>query len=210
MNARTISTTLKYNFIKMNNIMKKIFLTLFIFCTFFMAYGQQVEVETDNLAYNEGDLLINAGFSFGYYGYGLTGSRSLGLIPLTANLEYGFHEYISIGPYIGYASWDYDWVGADYNWSLLSIGGRGSFHYLPLLDDALDTDLDLEKLDFYVTLILGVEIGTSNTDVINNDTDVVFGPVLGFKYLFNPNIGVYLEGGRGTFGYGTLGVALKF
>ena len=193
--------------------MKKVIVILsFMFLLTGYCYSQegQVEVEVNEFAYNQGDILLNAGFSFGYYGYGFTGTRSLGIIPLTANLEYGFHEHISVGPYLGYASWDYDDFGSDFNWNILSIGARGSFHYLPLLDELLETDLDLEHLDFYATLIVGVEIQSSNSDVIQNETDLVLGPVLGFKYLFNDNVGVYFEGGRGTFGYGTLGVSFVF
>ena len=175
------------------------------------SYSQesQVQVQVNEYAFNQGDLLLNAGFSFAYYGQTFGGTRSLGIIPLSVNLEYGIHKYISVGPYLGYASWDYD-IGNDFTWNILSLGARGSFHYLPLLDEILESDLDLERLDFYASLILGLEIQSSNPNIIENETELVLGPVLGFKYLFNERVGAYFEGGRGTFGYGTLGVAFVF
>lgn len=189
--------------------------SLFTLLSFSAMAQNTVRVETnDGLAYQEGDKIFLAGISFGYYGYGLAGTRSVSLPPLTAALEFGIHEHFSVGPYIGYASWNYRGFGADYGWDFLAVGARGSFHYVPLLNEALDLDLDEEKLDFYVTLLMGLEFQTySGPDGIlssANNTRFVFGPVLGFKYKFNDKLGVYFEGGRGAFGYGTLGVAVHF
>lgn len=167
-----------------------------------------------NLAYEKGDKIFLAGVSFGYYGYGLAGTRSVSLPPLTAALELGIHESFSVGPYVGYASWDYRNLGFNYGWDFLAVGARGSFHYVPLLNEALDLNLDEEKLDFYITLFLGLEFQTYNgpDGVIGsaNNTRFILGPVVGFKYKFNPRLGAYFEGGRGAFGYGTIGVAIHF
>ncbi|MEQ9443483.1 MAG: hypothetical protein RIG62_30875 [Cyclobacteriaceae bacterium] len=169
-----------------------------------------------DLAYNEGDKIFLAGISFGYYGYGYLGSRNVGVPPITAALELGIHENFSVGPYVGYASWNYGYTGFDYSFNFLAVGARGSFHYVPLLNEALDLSLDEEHLDFYVTLLVGLEFQTYSGDdfggslTYNNNTKFVIGPVLGFKYKFNDKFGVYFEGGRGAFGYGTLGVAIHF
>jgi len=198
--------------------MKNLFILTFV-CTImcFSAQAQNtVRVQTNNnLAYQEGDKIFMAGLSFGYYGYGYVGSRSVSVPPITAALELGIHEYISVGPYLGYASWNYKGSNYDYGWDFISVGARGSFHYVPLLNEALDLDLDEEKLDFYFTLIMGLEFQTYNGETFGgynyaNNTDFVFGPVLGFKYKFNDKFGAYFEGGRGAFGYGTLGVAVHF
>jgi hypothetical protein len=176
-------------------------------------YAQSDDINT-SLAYNEGDKIIQAGVTFGYYGYGFAGTRSLSIPPLTASLELGIHEYISVGPYLGYASWNYDWLSyGDYSYNILSVGGRGSFHYLPLLNEALDADFNLEKLDFYVTLLMGLEFRNFSSSVegfpasYGNGTQFRFGPFLGVRYKFNENIGVYFEGGANAFGYGTFGVS---
>lgn len=199
--------------------MKNLFIltSLFTLLSFTAMAQNTVRVETnDGLAYQEGDKIFLAGISFGYYGYGFVGSRSVNVPPINAALEFGIHENFSVGPYIGYASWGYNWTNTyDYNWSFLSVGARGSFHYVPLVNEALDLNLDEEKLDFYVTLIIGLEFQSFDGDAFGgynyaNDTDFIFGPVLGFKYKFNDKIGAYFEGGRGAFGYGTIGVAVHF
>ena len=195
--------------------MKNLITLLFLSLTFSLSALAQntVSVETnDGLAYQQGDKIFLAGISFGYYGYGLGGTRAVAIPPLTAALELGIHEYFSVGPYAGYASWDYGRLGSDFGFQIFSVGARGSFHYIPLANEALDLDLDEEKLDFYVTLLVGLEFQSYTGDFgafnYASGTDFVFGPVLGFKYKFNEKFGVYFEGGRGAFGYGTLGLAV--
>lgn len=194
---------------------KTLTLIAFLFASTF-AFAQVNVETTGNRAYNEGDKIFIAGISFGGYGYGFAGTRSIGIPPLTAALEFGIHENFSVGPYLGYASYRYDWAfaGGNYSYNFLNLGARGSFHYVPLLNDALDLGLDEEKLDFYISLLLGLEFQRYNADGVSvelaNNTEFIFGPVLGFKYKFNDKFGVYFEGGRGAFGYGTLGIAVHF
>lgn len=205
-----------------NEIMKKLFILTLLACG--LAFGAQAQNTVrvgesgGGLAYNKGDKIFMAGISFGYYSYGLGGGRSVGVPPLTAALEFGLHENFSVGPYVGYASWNYRNFGLNYGSSLLAVGARGSFHYVPLLNEALDLSLDEEKLDFYVTLILGLQFRSYTGDdgfrgflgdgYNDNSVGLQFGPVLGFKYKFNDKFGVYFEGGRGAYGYGTLGLAI--
>jgi len=172
--------------------------------------------QTDD-AYAEGNKIFQAGITFGYYGYGYVGSRSGVTIPLTASLEYGINDYLSVGPYVGFASWGYTgYNNYKYSWTYISFGGRGSFHYVPLLNEVFETDLDESKYDFYITVLLGAELRHYKSNDVyydnfyGNSTKIIFGPVAGFKYYFSNAFGVYFEGGRGAFGYGTLGVSLKF
>ena len=204
--------------------MKKLFiLTLLIGSVAVSAQAQntvRVGESGGGLAYNKGDKIFMAGISFGYYGYGLGSGRSVSVPPLTAALELGIHENFSVGPYIGYASWGWEnrVLGYDYRYNFLAVGARGTFHYVPLLNEALDLSLDEEKLDFYVTLIVGLEFQRYSGEDFNgvfgdnlnfsNSVGPQFGPVLGFKYKFNDKFGAYFEGGRGAFGYGTIGVAI--
>ncbi|MGK7393240.1 MAG: hypothetical protein ACNS62_01665 [Candidatus Cyclobacteriaceae bacterium M3_2C_046] len=194
--------------------MKKLFISVCLSILVFNLMAQDNQPVAENLAYQKGDNILQAGVTFGYYGYGFAGSRSLSVPPLTGSLEFGVNEYFSVGPYVGFASWNYDWFAVgDYSYNILSLGARGSFHYLPLLNEALDTDFDLEKLDFYVSLLIGLEFQNFSSSVegfpesYGNDTDFRFGPFVGFRYKFNPNFGVYLEGGANAFGYGTIGVS---
>lgn len=201
--------------------MKKLCTIFAILALFSYSAQAQSTVRVDggggNLAYNKGDKIFLAGISFGSYGYGYLGGRNVGVPPISAALELGIHENFSVGPYVGYASWNYGYTGFDYSYNFLAVGARGSFHYVPLLNEALDLSLDEEKLDFYVTLLVGLEFRTYSGDNFGgalggygNDTQFRIGPALGFKYKFNDKFGVFFEGGRGAFGYGTIGVAIHF
>lgn len=169
-------------------------------------------------SYEQGDKLLNAGFSLGYYGYGYFGSRSGFTLPLNASVEYGITDQISAGPYVGYARWSYrynDGSGENkYSWTFVTVGARGSFHYTEILNEFLDSDIDEEKWDLYLSLFLGLEFRSYNDDLgldyYSNDTVVRLGPNLGFRYYLRRNIGVYFEGGRGTFGWLNFGLAVRF
>jgi hypothetical protein len=206
--------------------MKKSLSTLFLLCV--MLFSGSVFAQGG--AYSKGDKLFNAGISFGGYNYGFghTYARAGAFIPVNASLEFGVHDYISIGPYVGYASWKYDidWSNSYYYYNtyrFVSVGARASLHYVPLLNEHLDFSINESKWDFYFTLQAGLDFRRSF--VASNDPDFntrdwqrmhyrstvpVGGPFLGFKYLFTPNFGAYLEVGRGAFGYGTLGLSAKF
>lgn len=168
-------------------------------------------------AYEEGDKILMAGISFGSYGYGFGwgASRSVGMVPLYASLEFGVHEYFSVGPYIGYTSYNYDFGAGSYSWNFLSVGAKGSFHYVPIINEAFDFNIDEEKFDFYISLFLGYENRSFSGDDFfgrgySNEGRLVFAPVTGFKYNFNPQFGVFAELGRGAFGYATIGVSYRF
>ena len=201
--------------------MKKLLtLTLLVLAVTFGAYAQNTVRVGDSgsggLAYNEGDKIFQAGIGFGYYGYGFGyGSRSASLPALTASLELGLHEYFSVGPYLGYVDYNYRGFGFNWGYSVLAVGARGSFHYVPLLNEYLDLSLDEEKLDFYISLFLGLDFrsydGADRTGFGNNaGTGFNLGSVAGFRYKFNNRFGVYFEGGRGAISYATFGVSLHF
>lgn len=170
--------------------------------------------ESGQVVYQKGDNILNVGLGLGFYDYGYFGSRSSSFPALTANYEIGFHKYFGVGPYIGYKSWNYEYVGDSYGFSLLSVGARGSFHYSSLLNEALDMDIDDQKLDLYVVLILGLEFQTYTGDYgpyfdDNTNIEPRFGPSLGARYYFNRNVGVFAEGGRGAFSWLTIGASFK-
>lgn len=186
----------------------KIYLSILVFLSFGAANAQ----EESN--YEKGDLLLNGGISFGYYGYGYLGTRSRGMVPVTASLEYSINDKLGVGPYAGYANWNYTYTNSDYSWTFLAFGARGSFHATTLLNDLLDTGMDPNELDIYLAVLLGLDIrsysGEGNVYTDNSSVNLILGPVLGVRYFFSDSFGVYLEGGRGAFGFGTLGVSFKF
>ena len=189
---------------------------LFIFCALTLF---PLLVNSQDRAYEAGEKVLNAGISLGYYGYGYLGDRSGVGVPLNASLEYGFTEEISAGAYAGYARWNYnynaDFGEAEYSWTFFTVGFRGSFHYTRILNELTDGDINEEKVDLYVSLLLGLESRSYRDDddldvYDSNETMVQFGPNLGVRYLLGKNIGVYLEGGRGAFGWLNFGVTARF
>nr|MDQ3392867.1 hypothetical protein [Bacteroidota bacterium] len=92
----------------------------------YQSYGQ-------NGAYSKGDKIFMAGIglgSFGGYGggygglYGGRANNGGGFPPISASLEYGVHNSLSVGPFVAMQS--------RYEWSTLAIGAKGSWHYLSL------------------------------------------------------------------------------
>lgn len=175
-------------------------------------FASSLSLNAQDLSYKKGDNLVNAGFGLGYYGYGIGIGRSSSIPALTANLELGIHEYFGVGPHVGLVSWNYNSTGFDGGFSILTVGGRGSFHYTELLNELLDGDMNVEKLDLYVTLIIGLEFERYSGDLrtaYGNGINVFFGPVLGARYYFGKSFGVYVEGGRGSLSILNLGITVK-
>lgn len=176
----------------------------FLFVLTFPVHAQE------NQSFSRGDVLVNTGFSFAYYQYGLNYQRTLKILPTTASLEFALSDAFSVGPYVGFASWNY----IQYELNFISLGGRLSWHFAPALTQWIP-DLNLARWDIYLTGIVGVEIRAiseynSLVSEAENKNKIIFGPTLGIKYLFNSTTGIFAEGGRGTFGYGTMGIAFKF
>jgi hypothetical protein len=197
--------------------MKKISIAFIIIPALLLNVGAQ---ETGNRnAYFKDSKTISAGLNFGYWNYGY-GTRTGFSLPFKGSFEYGIHEYFGLGGFIGYASWHYDdfWGGTDYKYtvSFLSIGVLGSLHYAPLLNEHLDMGIDLKEIDLYFSLLLGIEnqFFNSNYEYANrfydDDTEPFFGPVIGVKYMFSPNLGAYFETGYGLYGAFGLGVSYVF
>lgn len=174
--------------------------------------------QSQDNAYQKGDKLLNIGTSLGYYGYGYFGNKSGFTLPVNASFEYGITDQVSVGPYVGYARWSYEYnVGAGntkYSWSFLAVGARGTFHYTELLNELTGGDINEEKIDLYVSILMGLEFRSykddSGYDYYSNDTVLKLGPNVGVRYLLSKNIGVYAEGGRGSFGWLNFGFSAKF
>ncbi|MEX2485031.1 MAG: hypothetical protein WED10_10740 [Brumimicrobium sp.] len=175
-------------------------------------------------AYTSRNVYLNAGVSFLFdpyrpstFGYWSNYNYSF-TPPVTASLEVGISDLFSVGGYASHRSygWDYTTAAGKYKYTnrRMSFGGRFSFHYLALANEILGIGMDEEKLDFYVTGIVGVNVHTRSDiepDFRKTDTDLrpFFGPILGFRYMFNNNFGAYLESGRGSLGYANIGLTLK-
>ncbi|MEM7373563.1 MAG: hypothetical protein AAF587_33370 [Bacteroidota bacterium] len=161
--------------------------------------------------YQQGQLTISPGVVLGNLGLYSGGSG----IPLMASAEYGLHEYFGVGPFVGVARYSYNYIGSRYRWNFVNFGGRGDFHYLPLLEELLEKDLPTEKLDLYLAAMLGFRIAnfSSNdgfTGGINTFGNGVFlSTAVGARYYFTDNIAVFGELGYILFGVLNAGVTIK-
>ncbi len=198
--------------------MKKLTLLLIILLAASLTFAQNT-VSLDpsgDRAYEEGDKIFQVGIGFGRAagGYGF-GSYGFGL-PVLASLEFGLHEYFSVGPYAAFARYNFNYAGArtGLHATYFSVGARGSFHYVPLINDALDLDIDESKIDLYVTALLGLETYSVDYDDIpgasGSTSGLDFGTVIGGRYMFGDNLGVYSELGYGALSVFTIGLSYIF
>ena len=163
--------------------------------------------------------LFGAGLSMGYYNYGYKGSRSISFPPVTSYIEFGVHKNITVGPYIGFARWNYRYTGFaqpyNYSWAFTSLGARGSLHLSGFINESFGADIDESRTDFYLTVILGMEYRRYSTetadldDNYSNSIHLLFGPLAGVRYYFSEYFAVYFEAGRGSLGVLSFGLSLK-
>ena len=203
--------------------MKKLFtLSALVFSVAFCAQAQntvRVGSGGGGLAYEKGDKIVQVGLGLGRaiggrgYGWGYSG----GGLALNAAFEIGIHEYFSVGPYLAVGRYSLGLSGFglgrrnDYRLTAIAAGARGSFHYVSLLNEIADTNIDEEKLDLYISVLLGMEFYSTNFDeaYINNYNSTVFdgGALVGGRYKFNPRIAAFTELGYAGLSVWTLGVS---
>lgn len=162
-------------------------------------------------AYNPGDKTFQVGVGLGrtggYYNYN---SINYGFgIPVSAALEFGISEYFSVGPYAAYASYSNRYLGNGFRSSIFSVGAKGSFHYLSLINEPLQLGIDESKLDLYLSVYLGLAFNNYNR-YYENVSDLDFGTVLGGRYMVNEQLGVFTEIGYGALAVWTVGVSYRF
>jgi len=173
-------------------------------------------------AYEVDDKILGLGVSFGYFRY--YGKYVSASIPLIAHGEYAFHDYVSVGVFFGYQNYKYTdtynegsppytKVQYTYLYSVVAIGAKGSFHIFPYVNDRWNTGIDDSMMDAYATAFVGYSIhvykevtntGYSEYDKLNNRP--VFGPAIGFRYMFVPQVGAFAEAGVGPLGFTSAGV----
>lgn len=169
----------------------------------------------DKISYRDHNI-FGAGISLGYYSYGYLGTRSIGIPPLSAYYELGVQDYITAGPFLGFARWSYSYTTASqYSWTFINVGARGSFHITGFMNEILGTEINEEKIDWYITLLAGMEFRNYSSDTgwaestYGNTSRFFIGPSTGVRYYFSDSFAVYAEGGYGALGALTFGVSLK-
>ena len=191
--------------------MKK--LTLLCMAVLLLISSLQVKAQSRQ-AYEKGDKIAQFGISLGSFGSRYLGSLGGFSVPLNASLELGVHDIISVGPYVGYNHWKYRGYGNRAGYNFVAVGARGSFHYLPFLNEWFSTNIDESKFDFYGTFTLGLNFISYHdreySSYNERGTRLTLGPVLGFRYKFNDKVGAYVETGRGALGFFTMGASVQF
>lgn len=150
----------------------------------------------------KGTNVINAGIGLGgTFGSYATTSQSLGF---SASFERGIWEIpgpgvISLGGFLGYKSYEYDFFGGSDRWTYTIVGVRGAYHF---------NGLNVEKLDVYGGVMLSYNIlsfsGTSN-DFGSRPSATGF---VGGRWFFSDSFAAFAEAGYGV-AYLTLGVSFR-
>ena len=165
----------------------------------------------------------------------LTGGKSMFLPPIIISGQIALFpsgsywtKLISVGGSVMYDLDMYKWTlfGVNY-WdkhSNIKIGGLGTYHVTPILQDYANWGEGFDNIDIYISIYMGLNIDnyTSNHyynivtgayDANYNNTSFLpyIGEILGAKYYFSDNFGVYGEVGYGgNPGYFTFGMTMDF
>jgi hypothetical protein len=154
-----------------------------------------------NAQYEKGQKDLNIGV-------GLLSTFGVGkaqLPPVSAALDFGITDNISLGGYIGYSMFKEEFAALNYTWkySYLIIGARGAYHF----------DL-LDNMDTYAGLLLAYNLAKVELDGSSNLPEpsaggIAYSAFLGARYHFNDSFGIF-----GELGYGisvlNIGLTVKF
>lgn len=159
-------------------------------------------------------LSIGTGFGLyaGGYGYGFS-------MPIMATLDHKIDDQFSAGIYGAYwaASWDYSYWG-DYRFRSTHLGVRASFHFIDILTDLFERDLDKEKYDLFITPWLGYNArsakwtsidGTQIPNTVNFRNRFQGGISIGGRYQVKSKFGVFFESGITPSAYSNFGLFFK-
>lgn len=166
-----------------------------------------MQLSAQQLPFGKGDVVINLGAGLGSTWYSGT-YFSTRIPPVSASLEFGLANYVlekgalGAGPYIAYTTFKNEYRDGGYNYSVVLMGIRGSFHY-PLITN----------LDTYASLFLGYNM------ISSADFGIPAGPpessgiksafYFGGRYFIAESFALMAELGYGIT-YLNLGIAYKF
>jgi hypothetical protein len=141
--------------------------------------------------YDKGDVLVNAGIGLGYY--------FAGGVPLLLSAEFAVNDVFTVGPYLGYTSYKYNYGFGGYNfkYTFFDLGVRGSYHFNELFE------IQNEKVDVYGGAFLGFLISSYSGDGFSGTYDDPYSGGLrlgihaGARYFFSQKVAGYAELGYG-------------
>lgn len=151
----------------------------------------------------QGTNVINLGVGLGgAYGSYTTSSQSVGL---SASFERGIWEVpgpgvVSLGGFLGYKTYSYDYFGGNDKWTYTVIGVRGAYHY---------NGLNVENLDLYGGAMVSYRIVSYSGSVGSYGSKPGATGFVGARWFFAENFAVFAEGGYG-FAFLSAGVSFRF
>ena len=162
-----------------------------------------VSVSMGQIAYKQGDMVVSGMLGLGGVA-GVYGES--GMPPISASVDYGFNENISIGGLAGITTSEESYlIGGKWKYTYIIIGARGAYHYDFLHKDNIDT---------YGGIMIGYNIVSSSWEGTGSGlygasgSYLLYGGFIGGRYYFMPNLAAQVELGYGM-GYITIGVAYK-
>jgi hypothetical protein len=148
---------------------------------------------------------------------GYSGTQGYTAFNVTAQMEFGIHQYIGLGFHVGFdavpnlgTAYYYNGtplIGSTaYRGFAIPVGMQCNFHFLQLIADKSGKSF-ADKLDVYA----GVSMGSGPAFAVakkdykdppyNYESEVGFlfyaGPHAGIRYFFKDNLGIYAEAGYG-------------
>ncbi|WP_149304087.1 hypothetical protein [Pareuzebyella sediminis] len=153
--------------------------------------------------FQKGTNVINAGIGLGgAYGSYTTSSQSIGL---SASYERGIWEVpgpgvVSLGGFLGFKTYDYDYVGGRDRWRYTVIGVRGAYHY---------NGLNVENLDLYGGAMVSYRILSYNGSTGSYGSRPGASGFVGARWFFTDGIAAFAEAGYG-FAFLSVGVSFRF
>ena len=178
--------------------MKKTCLLLFACVAFLFSSASSAQAQSARPKY------LNAGIGLAAY--------TAGGIPIGASLEVGIKENISVGAFVDYSRYGYNWGSYKWHYNFLYFGARGSYQLGQLLEEL---NIANDKLEPYAGLSLGIRSAfyTDNDEVDDFNSPYSGGVFLGLhagsRYMFSDKIGAFAEVGYGVSAL-RLGVTAKF
>jgi hypothetical protein len=136
-------------------------------------------------------------------------------VPFSTYLDFGVHENLSIGIFGGINQRFYKYAPPMNDEILFTTnhytaGLRAGFHFLPMLEKAMDVDMNSNRLDVYLSPALGYRY----TEYVNigfaEETKIVGGLTVGARYYVWGGLALVAEAGYGIFGYGNTGLSFRF
>lgn len=164
--------------------MKKLFQCLCVIALLFSATSASGQAR-----YTKGDFLGNVGIGLGYY--------YAGGVPLLLSAEWAVNDVITVGPYFGYTSYNYNWgFGSRWRYTFIDIGVRGSYHFSELFE------INNDKVDIYGGAFLGFLLSSYSGDAFTGYNDPFTGGLrlgihAGARYFFTEKVAGYAELGYG-------------